>query len=190
MVLIQLPPSFSPTEGRAALRHFLEQLPRDFRFAIEFRHAGWHQPSIIRLLTKHRVCWVWADVTSLTERNLAPFEPWPHTTDFIYVRLLGDYTTKYADGGERAHRYGKLLWKREAALDSWAVKIDRHLEEIRNAWVFVNNHFEGYAPETCQRLASRLGYQLPLPEIEVPAVEETGQLDLFARAADADSERP
>ena len=51
------------------------------------------------------------------------------------------------------HRYEKLLWKREAALESWSLKIERHLSEVRNVWTFVSNHFEGFAPETCQRLA-------------------------------------
>ncbi|HEV8422202.1 MAG TPA: DUF72 domain-containing protein, partial [Chthoniobacterales bacterium] len=136
VVLIQLPPSYGPTEEKSELRHFLAQLPSDFRFAIEFRHAGWHRPHFIRLLEKHRVCWVWADMSPLNERNLAPFEFQPLTTDFIYLRLLGDTLTKYEASGERVHRYGKLLWKREAALDSWALRIQRHLDEVRNVWVF------------------------------------------------------
>ncbi len=95
VILIQLPPSLAPRDGKLALRKFLVQLPRDFRFAIEFRHAGWHRPQFIRLLEKHRVCWVWADTSPLNERNLAPFEFLPSTTDFLYLRLLGDYATKY-----------------------------------------------------------------------------------------------
>jgi uncharacterized protein YecE (DUF72 family) len=85
----------SPERGKVPLRSFVEQLPRDFRFAIEFRHPGWHRPQFIHLLEKYRICWVWADTSPLNERNLAPFEFQPCTTDFLYVRLLGDYTTKY-----------------------------------------------------------------------------------------------
>jgi uncharacterized protein YecE (DUF72 family) len=178
VVVIQLPPSFGPKDGRTALRKFLEQLPRDFRYAIEFRHHGWHQPQIIRLLEKHRVCWVWADTSPLNERNLAPFEFLPRTADFIYLRLLGDYTTKYGHDGGPLHRYGKLLWKREAALESWSLRIERHLNDIRSAWIFMNNHFEGFAPESCQRLANRLGYDLALPsEVEATA-RDRGQLNL------------
>lgn len=184
VVLIQLPPSFAPKEGRPVLRTFLEQLPRAFRFAIELRHPGWHRPQVVRLLEKHRVCWVWADTSPLHERNLAPFELLPRTADFLYVRLLGDYATKYDQAGERVHRYGKLLWKREAALESWALKIERHLEESRSVWAFVNNHFEGFAPETCARLAKRLGYELPLPSSEERASAEAGQMDLFRSEAD------
>jgi uncharacterized protein YecE (DUF72 family) len=182
VILIQLPPSFAPKKGQPALREFLQQLPHDFRFAIEFRHAGWHRPQIIRLLEKHRVCWVWADTSPLNERNLAPFEFLPRTTDFLYLRLLGDYSTKYDRAGGRVPHYGKLLWKREAALESWALKIERHRADTRNIWTFVNNHFEGYAPETCQRLANRLGFDLALPSAEATASPDPGQLDLFRSA--------
>jgi len=181
VVLVQLPPSFTPKEGKQPLRKFLAQLPRDFRFAIEFRNSGWHRPQIISLLEKCRVCWVWADTSPLNERNLAPFEFLPRTTDFLYLRLLGDYATKYDGDGKFIHRYDKLLWKREAAMESWSLKIERHLPEVRNVWTFVSNHFEGFAPETAQRLAERLGFDLPLPAEVERDLPETGraQLDLL-----------
>jgi uncharacterized protein YecE (DUF72 family) len=179
VILVQLPPSLSPREGKTALRKFVAQLPRDFRFAIEFRHAAWHRPQFIRLLEKYRICWVWSDTTALNERNLAPFEFLPRTADFLYLRLLGDYATKYDGNGSHAHRYQKLLWKREAALGSWSLKIERHLDEVRNVWAFAGNHFEGFAPVTCQRLAERLGFDLSLPSQRERAFsEETPQLDL------------
>ena len=178
-ILVQLPPSFLPKEGKVPLRSFVEQLPRDFRFAIEFRHPGWHRPQFIHLLEKYRICWVWADTSPLNERNLAPFEFQPRTTDFLYVRLLGDYTTKYDRGGKHQHRYGKLLWKREAALESWALKIERQLSDVRTVYAYVNNHFEGFALESAQRLAERLGYELPLPSTEAAmSGEDRKQLDL------------
>jgi uncharacterized protein YecE (DUF72 family) len=123
---------------------------------------------------------VWADTTPLNERNLAPFEFLPRTTDFLYLRLLGDYATKYDVDGSHVHRYEKLLWKREAALDSWSLKIERHLPEVRNVWAFASNHFEGFASETCQRLAQRLGFDLPLPSQTKQAlsVNNRSQLDL------------
>jgi uncharacterized protein YecE (DUF72 family) len=186
VILIQLPPSFTPKDGRQVLRKFLVQLPKGFRFAIEFRHAGWHRPQIIRLLEQQRICWVWADTSPLNERNLAPFEFLPLTTDFFYLRLLGDYTTKYSADGKYIHRYHKLLWKREAALESWSLKIQRHLADARSVWAFVSNHFEGFGPETAQRLAQRLGYELPLPsEAETALAEkDRSQLDLFAEKDD------
>lgn len=181
VILVQLPPAFSPKNGKAPLRTFLSELPHDFRFAIEFRHASWHRPEIIRLLEKHRVSWVWADTSRLNERNLAPFEFQPRTTDFLYVRLLGDYSTKYDGEGKQLHSYGKLLWKREAALESWVLRMERQLPDIRALYIYVNNHFEGFAPETCQRLAERLGFELPLPAAAelVNAPTDRSQLELL-----------
>jgi uncharacterized protein YecE (DUF72 family) len=136
------------------------------------------------LLEQYHICWVWADTSPLNERNLAPFEFLPRTADFLYLRLLGDYATKYDDAGQFVHRYERLLWKREAALESWALKIERHLGEVRNVWVFVSNHFEGFAPETAQRLALQLGYELPLPsQLEKEsAPQERSQMNLFEQA--------
>ena len=186
VVLIQFPPSYAPREEKSAFRDFLTQLPSDFRFAIEFRHPGWHRPHFIRLLQKHRLCWVWSDMSRLNERNQAPFEFQPITTDFLYLRLLGDVLTKYDANGQRIHSYGKLLWKREAALDSWALRIQRHLDEIRSVWTFANNHYEGFSPETCQRLAQRLGFELSLPTTAGErALNDVGQLDLFAETPPA-----
>lgn len=179
VILIQLSPSFRPREGKAALRNFVEQLPTDFRFAIEFRDPAWHQPQVIHLLEKHHLCWVWSDTSPLNERNLAPFEFQPRTTDFLYVRLLGDYSTKYDRDGKHLHQYGKLLWKREAALESWSLKIERALPELRSVSAYVNNHFEGFALETAQRLAQRLGFELDLPAAVEP---DRSQLDLFRPA--------
>jgi uncharacterized protein YecE (DUF72 family) len=95
--------------------------------------------------------------------------------------LLGDYSTKYDGAGKFVHRYNKLLWKREAALEGWALKIERHLGEVRSVWAFVSNHFEGFAPETAQRLAQRLGFELPLPSEadKVVSEQERAQLDLL-----------
>jgi hypothetical protein len=57
---------------------------------------------------------------------------------------------------------------------------------VRSIWTFVNNHYEGFSPETAQRLAERLGFELPLPagEKELPP-SERGQLDLFAETPPA-----
>jgi len=73
-----------------------------------------------------------------------------------------------------------LLWKREAALESWSLKIERHLSEVRNVWAFAGNHFEGFAPETCQRLAQRLELKVILPSEteQAMAAQKRSQLDL------------
>ena len=46
---------------------------------------------------------------------------------------------------------------------------------------------EGFSPETCQRLANRLGFDLALPSAEETASADPGQLDLFAGKSDSES---
>jgi len=87
--------------------------------------------------------------------------------------LLGDFRTKYSPDGKESHRYGRVLWPRETALEHWAVKL-RHHADAAAIYVFASNHYEGMAVETARRLASKIG--LPLPS----RPDSGCQLELFA----------
>jgi uncharacterized protein YecE (DUF72 family) len=175
-LLIQLPPFFVPRSDEVALKEFIFDLPRDLRFAIEFRHRDWHVPRVAHLLESERICWVWNDLTPFEHQEEGAFEFLPQTTDFAYVRLLGDFDTKYREDGSRRHRYRQLVWPRDASLDSWTVRIRQHVGDFSEVLVFVNNHFEGFAPETCLRLAKRLGIEMTRPK---PPPPSEAQLDLL-----------
>ena len=180
-VLIQLPPSFAPDRDATALRDFVLALPHGWRFAIEFRHADWHQPRFAKLLEDHGVCWVWGDLSPLAEQNQAPFGFLPETADFLYVRLMGDPRTKFDGAGERVHRYRAGLWSRAAAIESWAVRLHKQAEHIKTIYIFANNHYEGFAPLTCRQIAGRLGVEIILPPLADPDMETKGprQMKLF-----------
>lgn len=181
-VVVQLPPSFQPRRDEAALRAFVQQLPAEVRFAIEFRHPDWHLPRIAHLLEEHRVAWVWNDLTALDHQKEGAFEFLPDTTDFLYVRLMGDLEKKYGADGRKIHRYRELMWPRDAALESWSVRLRQAADEHRRIFVAISNHFEGYAPQTAQRLGERLGFSLTLPDLaamEEKTPADDGQLDLL-----------
>lgn len=168
-VLIQLPPSFAPTPADTeALREFLDLLPvGHVPFAVEFRHPAWHRPEWARLLEEHGVAWTWNDLSPLERQADEPFAFLPRTATFQYVRLMGDLGTKFRPDGERHFRYGRLLWAREAALDAWVIRLREAAADpgCQQIFVLVNNHFEGFSPLTCQRLALRLGIPLELPSL-------------------------
>jgi uncharacterized protein YecE (DUF72 family) len=181
-LLVQLPPYFTLKHDELALREFVAALPSDFRFAIEFRDRSWHLPRIVHLFEEHRICWVWNDITPLENAGEAVFDFRPRTTDLIYVRLLGDLEVKYGADGSRLHKYGRLLWPRDAALESWAIKVKQHAEEVSRVLIYGNNHYEGFSPLTCQRLGRYFGQEIMLPSD--PAVggtgdPATGQLNLL-----------
>ncbi len=180
-ILIQLPPSFRLRKDEHALKDFLFDLPRDFSFAIEFRHSDWHLPRIVKLLEEKKICWAWSDTSPLAEQNRAPFEFLPQTADCLYIRLLGDLKNKYRSNGSRAHRYGKLQWPRQSALESWAIKVEKHLADTNCAYVFSGNHYEGYSALTAQRIAEQFKQQIELPNSDdgIKGSKENEQLDLL-----------
>ena len=181
-VLVQLPPFFTPQHDAAALRDFVRGLPGGVRFAVEFRHAGWHVPRFAQLLEEHHVCWVWSDATALERQAEGAFAFQPDTADFAYVRLLGDLGEKCGPDGRQIHRYREPLWPREPGLESWAVRIRQAAESKAAVFIAASNHYEGFAPQTCQRLAERLGPNLGLPVLtgeESKAGDGDPQMDLL-----------
>ena len=171
--LLQLPPSFQArAQEEKSLRAFLRAWPEEIPLAVEFRHESWNTPAGARLVEDRGVAWVWADNLPLDKQQHAGFGFRPVTARHLYVRLLGDFRTKYGPDGRETHRYGQLLWPRDMALEHWAVKL-RHHADAEAIYLFANNHYEGMAVETVRRLAAKLG--MPLP-----ALEDGGeQLELF-----------
>jgi uncharacterized protein YecE (DUF72 family) len=174
--LLQLPPSFHARSHEVkVLRAFLRAWPDELSLSVEFRHESWETPASARLLEDYGVAWVWTDNLALDDEKHAGFGFLPVTALHLYVRLLGDFRTKYGPDGKETHRYGQLLWPRETALEHWAVKL-RHHGGAEAIYLFANNHYEGMGIETARRLASKLGVSLPAPTIQ------PGQLDLFGSA--------
>lgn len=159
--LVQLPPSLMarPHEERV-LRNFLRAWPADLSLAVEFRHESWETARAARMLEDRGVAWVWADHLPLDAQKSAGFGFLPVTASHLYVRLLGDFRTKYGADGKETHRHGRSLWSRELALEHWAAKLRQHTE-AQAIYIFANNHYEGYAVESARRLASKLGLLLP-----------------------------
>jgi uncharacterized protein YecE (DUF72 family) len=178
-VLVQLPPYFALRHHEHMLRDFVRQLPSGVRFAIEFRDPDWHHPRISHLLAEHGVCWVWNDASTLEHANEAAFAFWPHTTDFLYLRLLGDLDAKYAPDGSPIHHYRQLMWPREVALDNWSEKVRTLLPQVSRALVFAANHYEGFAPHTAARIAQRLGIPITLPAASELTGNDSRQLPLL-----------
>src|SRR5665213_183151 len=83
-VLFQLGPAFKC--DLSLLGSYLDLLPRDMRFAFEFRHASWLADPVYELLGKHNVALCLAESEKLEV-------PKVFTADFGYFRLRrGDYS--------------------------------------------------------------------------------------------------
>lgn len=192
VVLVQLPPGFKPSHDGEALERFVERLPEEWRFAIEFRDPEWQTERYIACLRQHRVAWAWTDtmpyggekgakgvLQSASQATLSSLlAAAPQTAPFAYIRLLGDLQTKFNSGGKRQiERYDHIRWPREAALHAWAAKVRATQESGMPVFCFAANHFEGCSPLTVQRLGAELGVNVKFPDLD--AEKDGGQLGLL-----------
>ena len=161
-ILIQLGPDFSPSE-LPALAQFLPTLPRDLRFAIEFRQRGWIHEGVLALLAEHGVALTLTDARWIPRKQMMQLAAQP-TADFVYVRWMGpdraiiDYSRIQVDRANELELWAGVLW-------ALAVK-------GRSVFGYVNNHFAGHSPESARHLQlllrqtpidpARLGEQLTL----------------------------
>ncbi len=140
--------SLGPGEFRDRLDAFLGGLPESVRVAVEIRNRSWLTPDFARLLARHRAALVLSDYVAMPLGDELEQILDPVTTDFAYVRLLGD------------HREMDRLtstWEREVVdrtdrLRRWSGVLVRLLERRVPTLVFANNHYAGHAPATLEKL--------------------------------------
>lgn len=98
-VLFQLPPAMKCDE--ALLSEFLATLPRDIRYAFEFRHNSWLNDAVYQLLEKHGASLCLAESEKLVVPKVI-------TANFVYSRLrMPEYSPD--DRKEIAALAGELL---------------------------------------------------------------------------------
>ena len=135
------------------LERVLARLPADTRFAVEIRNKGWVGPALLDTLRRHRVAAVMID---------HPYMPRPReqlelgmlTSDFTYIRLLGDrYKIE-----ETTKEWSAIVVDKSRRLAEWAEVLQKIAidQGIGAAWIFANNHFAGHGPATIRQLMSYL----------------------------------
>ncbi|MEM3693553.1 MAG: DUF72 domain-containing protein [Candidatus Bathyarchaeia archaeon] len=136
-LLAQFPPKFSFDPER--LESFLKILPRDFRFAVEFRDASWLRPETFELLENYNIAY------TIVDEPLLP--PEVHvTTDIAYIRWHG-----------RGQRPWYFYRYEEKELEPWASKVKDISKRVKVLYGLFNNHFKGYAVENSLQLLHMLG---------------------------------
>lgn len=140
-IAIQLPPSIKLTTHIDTMKDFLTHLDPSFKHAIEFRHKSWFTPEVYRLLEKSNVSMVW----SFNQYLETPPEI---TSDFIYLRMVGDREITEFTGVQR---------DRTAEMSRWADIVGDKLEDFESGYIFFNNHFAGFSPESANEFRRLLG---------------------------------
>ncbi len=156
-VLIQFPPSFHADQFQV-LDNFLASLPSDVRFSVEFRHRSWYTPNdkpgeseVARMLEKYNICWASTQYPGLPVR----IHP---TTDFLYIRWIGQH------GSFKTHSVERI--DRTADLAAWWQILQEFLDQVGAVYGFFNNDYAGFAPATCNQFKAIAG--LPVEKFQPP----------------------
>jgi uncharacterized protein YecE (DUF72 family) len=133
-----------PEDFFARLFLFLEQLPKDRKFALEIRNKNWLLPALADELLGRRIA------LALTDHPWMPrpsevFQKFdPITSDFTYIRWLGD-----RHGIEKETKtWDRTIVDRRAALSEWAKVCMMVRRRGVDIFAYANNHFAGHAPST------------------------------------------
>lgn len=159
--LIQLPPSFDGSrENGQNLRAFLAALPRGFHYAVEFRNPDWFIDWTFEELEKNEVTLGLVEGPWLPRETL--FEAIPKlNADFAYIRIMGERDLE---------KFDRIYRHRDDVLAAWVNAL--HRLRANEIFVYVDNYFEGFAPETANKLQSLLG----LPVTSARDFQEQGSL--------------
>ncbi len=129
-ILFQLPPNWELDLDRLA--NFIRFLPREHRYAFEFRNASWSVPEVYDLLARHNIAYC---IFHLAGEQ----SPLQVTADFTYVRLHGP-------GGKYQGSYS------DKALNEWAARVGKWRRELKAIYVYFDNDQAGYAAQNALRL--------------------------------------
>jgi len=133
---------------------FLEALPANFRYAVEIRNPGYLGPDYFGCLREHRVAHVFNSWNKMPPLAYQVSLHDAFTTDFIVVRALLRPGRSYEQAVDSFSPYKSVTDPYPEGRTALHDLIRRMKEERRSAYVFVNNRFEGNAPETIQAIVS------------------------------------
>ncbi len=145
VILIQMPPDFSPSE-HSALSQFLKLLPNDVHFAIEFRQAKWITKSLIDELQAHHVTlaltdgkWIGRELSFQAVEFLQ--------SSFAYVRWLGP---------RELTDFSRIQIDRTKELHQWQEALRNLSDKTSKIFGYFNNHFQGHSPASSNLFKSLL----------------------------------
>ena len=153
-ILIQLGPDFAPTEADA-LTKFLDTLPRDVQFAVEFRQKGWITSDVLRMLRDRGVACALTDARWIPRKTMLQLAEQP-TADFAYLRWMGP-NREIVD-------YSRIQHDRTGELEEWSEAILMLIQKVTAVYGYVNNHFAGHSPFSTRQLQRLIGQRPVEPE--------------------------
>jgi uncharacterized protein YecE (DUF72 family) len=135
-LLIQFPPYVKITEGLDCLRQYDFFFDDDFRYSVEVRHPSWFSDLAYNFFKNNNICMVWNQLDRIQSPPIV-------TSDFVYLRLIGDRSIKEND-------FGRIQMDREKEMEYWSDKfgaIEENEEDVKTGIVAANNHMLDLGPQ-------------------------------------------
>ena len=131
-ILLQLPPSFSVKEFKG-VEGFLDRIPTDYDYALEFRHASWQTEGPWEMLRHYNVATVMTD------------SPDPKLSYLSDVILTADHSFIRFHGRNKGYWYNYLYEEEE--LKPWTEKVNKITNDpkAKKLRIYFNNHYGGKA---------------------------------------------
>jgi uncharacterized protein YecE (DUF72 family) len=96
----------------------MRPLADKFRYAVEVRHSSWFQDLAYNFFANNDICLVWSQLAELQTPPIL-------TTDFLYLRFIGDRRIQEKD-------FGRIQIDRILEMEKWAENI-KTVEDERQA---------------------------------------------------------
>jgi uncharacterized protein YecE (DUF72 family) len=162
---MQLPPSLQIAEGLDLIKNLEYILDPSFRYAIEVRHHSWFNDLFYNYLKEKNYCLAWSQQENLVTPPIV-------TTDFVYLRLIGDRSINERD-------FGNIKKDRTKEMQLWTniIKdIQENEKSVKNAIVAANNHYAGFGPMTAKLYAEMINMEnkvrsFPIVDYKIPFSE-------------------
>ena len=161
-MIVTIPPSLQIIEGLDLIKNLQYTLDPSFRYAIEVRHHSWFNELFYNYLKDNNYCLVWSQQDTLDTPPIV-------TTDFVYLRLIGDRSIDERD-------FGRIKKDRTKEMQLWTnifKDIQNNEKNVKNAIVAANNHYAGFGPMTTKLLAEMMKLKnkirsFPLVDYKIP----------------------
>ena len=149
-LLIQLPPSIDIVEGLDALRNILPYLDKGFRYAVEVRNRSWFQDLAYNFFRNNQMCLVWSQLADIRTPPIV-------TSDFVYVRLIGDRSIHEKDFG--TIQIDRIKEMKKVARNFTNDTERGNMSGVKFSIVAANNHYAGFGPGTVNIFRQIIGLE-------------------------------
>ena len=161
--LMQLPPSLQLVEGLDLIKNLQYTLDPSVRYAIEVRHHSWFNELFYNYMKEKNYCLVWSQQDILITPPIL-------TSDFLYLRLIGDRSIDERD-------FGKIKKERTKEMQLWRnilKDIQKNEKNVKTSIIEANNHYAGFGPMTVKLFAEMMNLKnhlrpFPIVDYKIPS---------------------